>query len=209
VTDLYKQPVGATSLDPDEVEGLIPSHIVNREQLNALEQENIIQAQFWLNGARFKKINTEAMLRKLHKQMFGEVWKWAGTFRQTGKNIGVDAYKIAVELKNLCDDVDTWIEFSSYSNTEIAVRFHHRLVFIHLFPNGNGRHARLATDVLLAKQLNEPIFTWGKASLGQNSLDKAGVIRSNYIKALRMADAGDYSALLAFVSVDLGFKSIV
>jgi Fic-DOC domain mobile mystery protein B len=200
VTDLHDQPEDATPLDPDEIEGLIPTHIVNREQLNALEQENIIQAQFWLNGTRFKKINTEVMLRKLHKQMFGEVWKWAGTFRQTGKNIGVDAYQLAVELKNLCDDVDAWIEFSSYPNTEIAVRFHHRLVYIHLFPNGNGRHARLATDILLTKQLNEPMFTWGLGSGAKGCLEKAGEIRSNYIKALRKADAGDYSALMAFVA---------
>lgn len=200
MTDLHDQPEDATPLDPDEIEGLIPSHIVNREQLNALEQENIIRAQFWLNRMRFKKMNSEAMLRKLHQRMFGEVWRWAGTFRQTGKNIGVDAYQIAVELKNLCDDVDTWIEFSSYPNTEIAVRFHHRLVYIHLFPNGNGRHARLATDVLLAKQLNEPVFTWGLGSCAKGSLDKAGEIRSNYIKALRKADAGDYSDLMVFVS---------
>jgi Fic-DOC domain mobile mystery protein B len=194
MADFHDQPKDATPLDPDEMEGLIPTHIVNREQLNALEQENIIQAHIWLSGTRFKKVNTEAMVRKLHKQMFGKVWKWAGTFRKTGKNIGVEAYQIAVELKNLCDDVDTWIEFSSYSTTEIAVRFHHRLVHIHLFANGNGRHARLATDVLLNKQLQEPVFSWGRGSLAHT-----GSIRSNYIKALRQADAGDYSALMDFV----------
>lgn len=196
--DIYKQPAGATPLNPDEIEGLIPTHIVNRDQLNELEQENIIQAQIWLHSARFSKVNTAEFLRKLHKQMLGQVWRWAGAYRQSGKNIGVDAYQISASLKNLCDDVDTWIEFSSYPNNEIAVRFHHKLVFIHLFPNGNGRHARLATDVLLTKQLKERAFTWGRESIDGN-IDKEGEIRSRYISALRKADAGDYSNLLAFV----------
>jgi len=192
--DLYYQSVGATPLDPGEIEGLMPTHLVTRDQLNELEQENIIRAQLWLRSSRFSKVNTADFLRALHKQMFGQVWRWAGEYRQSGKNIGVDAYQIAVSLKNLCDDVDTWLAFSSYSKLEIAVRFHHRLVFIHLFPNGNGRHARLATDVLLTKQLGEPAFSWG-----QESIDREGNIRSRYIAALRKADAGDYSALLAFV----------
>lgn len=201
--DLYKQPAGATTLDPDEIEGLIPTHIVNRDQLNELEQENIIQAQLWLRTSRYSKVNTAVFLRKLHKQMFGQVWRWAGSYRQTGKNIGVDAYQISSSLKNLCDDVDTWIEFSSYPNDEIAVRFHHKLVFIHLFPNGNGRHARLATDMLLRKQLGEPVFNWGRENMNlensSESINEESDIRSRYISALRKADAGDYSELLTFV----------
>lgn len=191
---MFSSPKGATQLDPDELEGLIPTHIVNRDQLNALEQDNIVQAELWLVSARFKKINTEANLRKLHQQMFSQVWAWAGVFRKTGKNIGVDAYKISVDLKNLCDDVDAWIDHDSYPVDEIAVRFHHRLVFIHLFPNGNGRHARLATDVLLTKQLNQPRFTWG-----QGLLIEAGEVRMHYIQALQEADRGRYKALIDFV----------
>ena len=126
--------------------------------------------------------------------MFGQVWRWAGVYRKTGKNIGIDAYQMSAALKDLCDDVDTWIEFESYPIDEIAVRFHHRLVFIHLFPNGNGRHARLATDILLNKQLGTAVFNWGRGKI-----DKQGDFRSSYIAALRKADAGDYSALLAFV----------
>ncbi|KAG1682753.1 Adenosine monophosphate-protein transferase Fic [Nymphon striatum] len=183
-----------TTLEPEEVEGLIPTHVVNRDQLNELEQQNITEASIWLMTARLSKINSDANLKKLHKQMFGQIWKWAGKFRHTGKNIGVDAYKIPVELRNLCDDVDTWIEFSSYPEEEIAVRFHHRLVYIHLFPNGNGRHARLATDVLLNKQFKRPSFTWGSGII-----DEEGEIRHRYIKALRMADKGDYKTLSEFV----------
>lgn len=194
MTDLYDYSEGATPLVPDEIDGLIPTHIVNRGQLNALEQENITAASLWLESGRIKKINTEANLRSLHKKMFGQVWKWAGKFRISGKNIGVDAYQIAVELRNLCEDVDTWIEFSSYPVDEIAVRFHHRLVYIHPFPNGNGRHARMATDFLLKKQLGTNAFSWGSASI-----DVISHVRRDYIHALRTADNGNYQPLLEFV----------
>lgn len=191
---MFDTPDGATSLDLDEMEGLIPTHVVNRDQLNALEQQNITQAELWLLTARFRKINTEANLRKLHVQMFSGVWKWAGKFRQSGKNIGIDAYKIVTELKNLCDDVDAWIQYGSYPSDEIAARFHHRLVYIHPFPNGNGRHARLAADVLLTRQLRQKRFSWGK-SLSANTDE----IRQSYIQALQKADTGDYQPLMDFV----------
>lgn len=194
MTDLYDYPDGATPLDPDEIEGLIPTHIVNRDQLNELEQENITQARIWLDTAKFKKINTDVNLRKLHKQMFSNVWKWAGIFRKTEKNIGVDPLHIAVDLRNLCDDVDAWIEHKSYPADEIAVRFHHRLTQIHPFPNGNGRHARLATDVLLRKQLGEKPFSWGSGSI-ENVSDT----RTAYIDALREADKDNYQPLMRFV----------
>lgn len=190
----FEYPEGATPLDPDEIEGLIPTHVVNRGQLNELEQQNIAEAELWLMTARLGKINTEKNLKKLHVKMFGQVWAWAGTFRKTGKNIGVDAYQIAVELKNLCDDLDTWVEFSTYPDDEIAARFHHRLVYIHLFPNGNGRHARLATDILLMKHLKRDRFSWSRGII-----DNAGEVRSQYISALREADRGYYKPLLDFV----------
>ena len=117
-----------------------------------------------------------------------------GSFWKTGKNIGVEAYQISVELKNLCDDFDTWIEFSTYPEDEMAVRFHHRLVYIHLFPNGNGRHARLAADILLMRKLRRPRFTWGSGII-----DDAGIVRRQYIAALREADRGYYKPLLDFV----------
>ena len=190
----FEYPEGATPLDPDEIEGLIPTHVVNRGQLNELEQQNIAEAELWLVTARLGKINTERNLKKLHVKMFGQVWAWAGTFRKTAKNIGVDAYQIAVELKNLCDDLDTWVEFSTYPHEEIAARFHHRLVSIHLFPNGNGRHARLATDILLMKHLKQNRFSWGRGII-----DNTGEVRSQYISALREADRGYYKPLLDFV----------
>jgi len=190
----FDYPEDEVPLDPDEIEGLLSTHVVNRSQLNELEQQNIAEAELWQMTARLGKINSENNLKKLHVKMFGQVWGWAGKFRKTGKNIGVDAYKISVELKNLCDDIDTWIEFSTYPDDEIAARFHHRLVYIHLFPNGNGRHARLATDILLIKQLGLPCFTWGSGIINDS-----GVVRGQYISVLREADRGYYKPLLDFV----------
>jgi Fic-DOC domain mobile mystery protein B len=185
---------GATPLDPDESEGLIPTHVTTREELNRLEQENIVDAMQWLETARPKDILSEAFLRKLHQRMFGRVWKWAGRFRASDKNIGVSRERIGVELRNLCEDTKAQIEHVSYPADEIACRFHHRLVWIHPFPNGNGRHARLITDLLLKKVLQRPPFTWG----GMRSIAE-GDIRASYLDALRAADRGDFSRLAEFV----------
>ena len=154
---------GATPLDADELASLIPGHIITQGELNEWEQLNIVQGDTWARKQR-KDILDEGFLRRLHQQMFGQTWRWAGTFRKSDKNIGVDWLRIGVELKNLLDDVRYQVEHSSLSPDEIAVRFHHRLVAIHPFPNGNGRHARLMAD-LLADRLGRPRFTWGSASL--------------------------------------------
>ncbi len=129
----------------------------------------------------------------LHWKMFDRTWRWAGRFRKTQKSIGVEAYRISSELKNLVEDVKAWIEFESYPADEIVARFHHRLVFIHPFPNGNGRHARLAAD-LLARQLGITPFSWGAHS--RLSLEE---VRRNYIEALQEADRHDFAKLLKFV----------
>jgi Fic-DOC domain mobile mystery protein B len=188
------QTVGATPLDTDESEGLIPTHITTREELNRLEQENIVEAIQWLKTARIKQVLDETFIRKLHLRMFGRVWKWAGQFRASNKNIGVPKESIGVELHNLCEDTRVQIAQASYPPDEIAWRFHHRLVLIHPFPNGNGRHARLVTDLLLEKILHRPAFTWG----GIRGLPE-GEIRTAYLDALRAADGGDYSKLAEFV----------
>jgi len=185
---------GATPLDPDEAEGLIPTHVTTREELNRLEQENIVEAMQWLNTSRPRSILDEAFIRKLHRQMFGRIWKWAGKFRTSDKNIGVPKTHIGVELHKLCADTKAQIGHASYPSDEIACRFHHRLVSIHPFPNGNGRHARLATDLLLEKLLRRPPFTWG----GMSGVPQ-GKVRTAYLDALRAADKGDYSKLAGFV----------
>lgn len=183
----------ATPLDPDEIEGLIPTHIQIQGQLNAWELQNILEGEQWAFGRRHKDLLSIEFVCGFHKRMFGNTWRWAGKFRTTEKNIGVDPAQIASELKKLCGDVAYQVEHGSYPLDEIAARFHHRLTWIHPFPNGNGRHARTITDVFLVAR-GAPRFTWG-----EDDLVAAGETRKRYIEALRAADARDYALLLNFV----------
>jgi Fic-DOC domain mobile mystery protein B len=180
-----------TPLTAEEREGLIPTYIALRAELNEAEQIGIANAERWAFSRRRVVLET-AFLQQLHRRMFGDVWQWAGQFRTSARNIGIDAYRIPVELRSLCDDTRYQIPNETYAPDEIAIRFHHRLVFIHAFPNGNGRHARLAAD-LLVRQLDAQRFTWGRANLVD-----AAEARRRYVEALRAADAHDITALLAF-----------
>jgi len=190
----FEYPDGATPLDADEAQGLLLSHITSRGELDRWEQENISEAEAWAFRRKPKDILTIGFLKRMHKRMFGTVWRWAGKRRTSGKNIGVDVWQIDTGLQNLCADCATWIEYGTYPPDEIAARFHHRLTAIHPFPNGNGRHARLMTDILLVHLLGQPRFIWGSGNLVN-----ADDCRQQYINALRAADRLDYSLLLAFV----------
>ena len=183
---------GSTPLTEEEREQLIPSYITLRRELNEAEQANILDAESWAFGRKRDVLN-ERFLTDLHNRMFGRVWRWAGSYRRSQKNVGIDAYRIPVNLRQLTEDCRYWIEHETYSPDEIATRFHHRLVAIHPFPNGNGRHARLATDLLLTK-LGQERFSWGQVNLVD-----ASETRDTYINALRAADRHDYAPLLAFV----------
>jgi Fic-DOC domain mobile mystery protein B len=191
---IFNEPDGATPLDPDEAAGLRLTHITTRGELNRWEQENIAAGEAWAFGRRNREILDEGFMRRLHRRMFGEVWRWAGEFRRSGKNIGVDRLQIPIELRKLRDDVRAWLEYGSYPPDEIAARFHHRLVAIHPFANGNGRHARTVTDLLLVQRLGRSRFSWGRGNLTDSS-----EVRKRYIDALRAADRGDYGPLLQFV----------
>lgn len=190
----FEYPDGATPLDPDEAEGLIPP-LTTRQELNEFEFLNISEAERWARKSRKIKAHLLSIetLQELHRRMFGETWKWAGRFRWTQKSIGVEAFQISMKLQQLVDDVEYWIAHQTYVPQEIAARFHHRLVSTHPFPNGNGRHARLATDLLAANQ-GWPPLTWGSANLVTS-----GPVREKYIQALRMADGGDFALLVQFV----------
>ncbi|MDQ6971684.1 MAG: mobile mystery protein B [Mariprofundaceae bacterium] len=190
----FDDPQGATPLDRDEAEGLRLTHITTREELNIFEAENIRAGMQWAWRSRRKDMLSESFMRQLHKKMFGNVWRWAGAFRQSNKNIGVPREKIGIELRQLCDDVNYWIEHESYPADELAARLHHRLVAIHPFPNGNGRHARMMADLLLEKKLGAMRFAWGGAGI-----TTANDCRRQYIEALQAADRNDYAPLLAFV----------
>jgi Fic-DOC domain mobile mystery protein B len=189
---LIEQDDASTPLTNDERQGLIPSYITLRRELNEAEQMGILAAQQWA-FARKRMVLDEKFLRDLHRRMFSKVWKWAGTFRNSPRNIGVDHWLIPIELRNLLDDARYWVEHATYPPDETAARFHHRLVWIHPFPNGNGRHARLAAD-LLAVQLGRKPFSWGRANLAA-----AGDVRRRYIEALRAADEHQMEALFTFV----------
>jgi Fic-DOC domain mobile mystery protein B len=191
----FQYPSGATPLDPDDMYGLKIKHITTRQELDRWEQDNINDALQWLVERRKADILTEVFIKTLHQKMFGKVWKWAGTFRKSGKNIGVDWPQIAVSIHALLHDVRYWIDNKTYRDDEIAVRLHHRLVFIHPFTNGNGRHARLMADVLLDEVFYKEPFSWNIPGV-----DDPDEVRKKYLLALRAADKNNYSALLAFVN---------
>ena len=189
-------PDGATPLNSNELEGLKYPHIETRGELDQLEQQNIQEGYNWLKRQRkFKDFISEEFVIELHKQLFGSVWSWAGSFRNSDKNIGIDHLYIGVELRDLLEDARYWVEHGTYNNEEFAARFHHRLVKIHPFPNGNGRHARIMTDVILEKVLGISPVNWGASAL-----DNDGEHRQRYIQALRAADNNDYQSLIEFVS---------
>ena len=182
---------GQTPLEDDEKDGLLIPTITTRGELDEFEQQNIEQAVQWSLGRSFKAetIFTEEWIRSLHKRMYGNIWYWAGEFRNSNKNIGVDKWQISTALRSLLDDVKYWYAHNIYTPDEITIRFKHRLVSIHCFPNGNGRHSRLMADIIIEKIYHQPVFTWG--------IEK-GEARSKYLQALKVADEGDFSLLLKF-----------
>jgi Fic-DOC domain mobile mystery protein B len=197
MSDLDHADEAATPLTAEQMQGLIPTQIATRADLNAAEQRNILKAaqrsRRSLNQKGVADILTDTFLCKLHKDMFGEVWKWAGKYRKHETNIGVNFLKIPVELRLLLGDTQYWLEHQVYaSNDEAVLRFHHRLVLIHPFPNGNGRHGRLVADLLIEK-LGDRRFSWG-----QSNLVKPGEARLSYIQALQAADRNDIQPLLNF-----------
>ncbi len=185
---------GATPLEPDDVEGLIPGHVRTQADLNEWEEANILQARDWLERPRVRKAPFDYLFAlRLHKQMFGETWRWAGQIRQEETNIGVDPGKIGQLLPQALANAKVQLSHNPADIDRIAARLHHRLVVIHAFRNGNGRHARQLVDVLLTEN-GQGTFTWGSADL-----TTAGDARERYLTALRAADAGDFSLLFAFV----------
>jgi Fic-DOC domain mobile mystery protein B len=181
----------ATPLTPEERNGLKPTYVTSRGELNALEQQNIAAAHRWA-FQRKRDVLREPFLRNLHRRMFGDVWRWAGTYRKSERNLGIASYRIETELRDHLDDARYWIAHETYSADEIAVRFHHRLVSIHPLPNGNGRWSRLAADLLAVSQGGTRL-SWGRHDL-QTPTD----LRRAYIDVLRAADAHDIAPLLAF-----------
>lgn len=190
--DLFPDEEGNTPLSHEEKLGLIPSWITLRRELNEIEQGNILEGERWA-FSRDRNVLEEGFLRELHQRMFAQVWKWAGEYsRETNRRIGSDSFMIPVDLRQLLGDANYWVENETYPAEETAIRFHNRLVFIHPFPNGNGRHGRLAADLLITR-LGGRRFTWGRANL-----INPGDARKQYLDAQRAADAHEIEPLLAF-----------
>jgi Fic-DOC domain mobile mystery protein B len=171
---------------------LIPD-LHTRGELNAWELGNILKAEEWAFTGRRGDILTIDFAKELHRRMLDETWTWAGEFRRSDKSIGVYWATIADALHDLLDDTKHWIGNSTYPPAEILARFHHRLVSIHPFPNGNGRHARLMADVLGSVMGWEPL-TWGRGNL-----EIAGNARTLYLAALKQADQGHIEPLVGFM----------
>jgi Fic-DOC domain mobile mystery protein B len=197
MTAVMDYPEGATPLDPGEMEGLKHPHVTTRGQLDELEQANIQNGLIWLSNARIGQVLSDDFVLLLHKRLFGEVWSWAGTIRRTEKNIGVDPLRIRVELRTLMDDVRCWLQNNTYAPKEAAVRLHHRLVFIHPFANGNGRHARIMADTVLTRVYHATAIDWA----GGHDLQRMNDRRMAYIAALRAADRHDFEPLLNFAAI--------
>lgn len=186
---------GQTPLDEDEKGGLLIPTITTRGELDEFEQLGVERAIEWTRRRKISLANilTENFVRNLHKRMFEDIWRWAGIFRTSNKNLGVDWQEIHVEVRKLLDDCRYWIDHNVFGEDEIAVRFSHRIVTIHPFANGNGRHSRLIGDILIDHGLGRPPFTWGSVNLTEK-----GAARSAYLHALRQADENDYTELIAF-----------
>ena len=196
MTDLFQEPNDATPLDPAHSAGLLQSWIINRADLNEAEEANIVKGATWARrrrGAKAVDLLTDGHVRTLHKRMFGEVWKWAGTYLQSEPNIGIELHRIAAEMPAMLDDVRFWVENQTFPPDEITVRLHHRLTHIHGFPNGNGRHARMMADLPIERLGGEP-FSWGGGKLAD-----VGILRMRHVEALQAADGHDIAPLMTFV----------
>ncbi len=182
---------GHTDLSEEERRGLIPTYIATRADLYDAEQRNIAQVLLRRTPTAAVLLD-DVYLRALHQDMFGDVWSWAGKYRTHDTNIGVSWEQISMAIRDLVDDTAVWIEHATYEPDEIAIRFHHRLVSIHPFSNGNGRHSRIAADYLI-RSLGHPPFSWGV----DLDLD-VRALRSEYIVSLQAADAQHFDQLRAF-----------
>lgn len=189
---------GQTPLSEEEMDGLLIDTITTHGELDEFEQMNIEKAIEWTLLKKFKPeyILSEKFVKELHKRMFEEIWAWAGEFRLSEKNIGIKSHLIATTLKQLNDDCLYWLSNKTYSEDEIAIRYKHRIVNIHCFANGNGRHSRLIADVIHKQIFNLDYFSWGSHA----NLVNAGEQRTKYLKAIREADKQNIQPLIDFAN---------
>ena len=198
MSSVFEGPPGSTPIDPEAQDDLLPTWIATRANLNAAEQANVARATTWVFGRAWSVDDlTQTWLKGLHRRMFGDVWRWAGVYRRRDTNIGVPWFEISTSLELLLGDLRTQTadrNALAWPADELAVRLHHHLVSVHPFLNGNGRHARLAADVVVVA-LGAERFQWG----GEVDLVESGPVREMYMAALHAADrTSDYAPLAAF-----------
>lgn len=196
-----QEPEGATPLGPDERAGLLHTHVETRDELNELESANILQGILWASSLQLITVDqvlSRDFIVELHRKLFGDVWSWAGKYRTRELNIGCDPLQIGPKLHDFLEDIKAWIEFNHYPPLELAARVQHGLVKIHPFPNGNGRHSRLAADCLLMLAMGLPRIRWAAGNLEQQNEE-----RRLYINCLRKADTGEFAPFIAYLE-DLG-----
>lgn len=186
---------GQTPIDENEKEGLLLKSITIQRELNEHEQLNIEKAVEWTIHNKFNQdtILSKEFIKKVHMKMFSDIWEWAGKFRKSEKNIGVEWINIGIELKYLLDDTKYWIEHKTYSPDEIAIRFKHRIVNIHCFPNGNGRHSRIMADIIIESIFGRGVFTWS-----HSNMVKPDETRKKYLAAIKEGDKGNIEPLINF-----------
>src|SRR5258708_4203339 len=187
---------GATPLSEEDLRGLKLASVTTQGELNEAEAQNILRGQEWARRSRASTLSdmlSDEYLLRLHKQMFGDVWKWAGKFRERETNIGVPPHSIRTNLRQLYEEVRGWLEFRAYPPDEIAIRLHYRVVTIHPIANGNGRHARMLVHMTMIRHFGLKPLKWGGSAL--RDLD---VNRKVYIDSLAPADKRDFAPLLAF-----------
>ncbi len=179
---------------PIDISDLKVKGISNRAQLSVVEAENIRKVIVkYLSKRPTRKMAPFDLswFKRLHKQMFGDVWRWAGRIRREDLNIGVRWSLIETSLQELADDLAYW-ERDGTNVLERATRLHYRAVFIHPFQNGNGRWARMLANILL-KRNDGSVTEWPDPELG----DAASSIRGEYLTALQAADHGEIEPLMA------------
>ena len=194
---LKDDPQGATPLSPDDLLGLKLPHVQTRAQLNEIEAANILQGQNWVSSLKVLTLDdifSRDFVIALHENLFGDIWQWAGTFRLRELNIGVEPKNIPIDLHNFLEDAKCWLEFKHFSDLELSARIQHKLVQIHPFVNGNGRHARIFTDIVRVFLLNKKPLRWAKVKLEDMTTERAA-----YIAGLRKADGGDFSEMVDYL----------
>ena len=195
MTKPFTQPEGASPITEEQKEGLLQRWVSTQNELNQIEKNNILLGQQWLFNNRQKKADFAAytFLSKLHKKMFNDVYSWAGNKRTLEATIGIDPLLIRENVASLRLDVQTWMANKTYPPEEIAVRYHHVLVRIHPFPNGNGRLCRLIADYINEQIYNNEPFSWGRDELYTN-----GTARSAYLQAIYEANNHRIESLVTF-----------